>query len=478
MTKYIPTIWLEIHVRVKSKTKLLCDCKNAVELADEPNINVCPSCMWFPWILPALNEEVIRLGLIWGLAMNCEVNKESSFDRKSYFYPDLPWAFQTTQLYAPIVWKWSVKTIVSWEIREFAIHHMHIENDAWKLMHAGGKTLVDFNRAGSPLMEIVTDPVFYDKEEVLEFLRELQKIFRAVWVSDADMEKWQMRCDVNISIAPEGSNELWARTETKNMNSFSAIGRAIDHEVKRQISIVEKGWVIDQETRWWNDDTATSVTQRSKENAMDYRYFPDPDLWIVTLEDDFIENLRNSLPELPIEKRIRYLHDFKLSEDDARLLTADKDLSDYFDELVSLTKDSKKSASYIITILLALINESETIKNISDVEFDIKELARVIELVNNDELSSTNSKQVVEELFNKWWKADSIVDENNLRQKNDIAALEAIVEQVIKDHPKQVEDYKAWNENIFWFFVWQSMKASKWQWNPKIFNELLRERLK
>lgn len=478
MTKYIPTIWLEIHVRIKSNTKMLCACKNAVELASEPNINVCEICMWFPWALPALNKEVVRLWLLWGLAMNCEVNKKSRFDRKSYYYPDLPTAYQTTQLYEPIVWKWSIKTIVNWETREFFIHHMHLENDAWKLMHAGGKTLIDFNRAGSPLMEIVTEPVFHDKEEVMEFLRELQKIFRAVWVSDADMEKWQLRCDVNISIAKEGSNELWARTETKNVNSFSAIGRVIDHEVRRQATILDKWWVIDQETRWWDDDAGTSVVQRSKEDAMDYRYFPEPDLLPLELEDDFIDSLRKQLPELPIEKRIRYLEDFKLSQDDARILTNDKDLSDYFDELVKLTKDPKKSASYIITILLALMNESALIKKVSDLKFDIKELARVIELVNNDELSSTNSKQVVEELFNNSWEADIIVDENNLRQKNDMWALEAIVDQVLAENSKQVEDYKAWNENIFWFFVWQCMKASKGQWNPKIFNELLRERLK
>ena len=478
MTKLVPTIWLEIHVRVKSETKLFCSCKNAVELANEPNINVCPICMWFPWMLPTLNEEVVKLWLLWGMAMQCEVNKISRFDRKSYFYPDLPSAYQITQMYEPIVGRGKVKTIVNGEEKEFSIHHMHLENDAWKLIHAWGKTLLDFNRAGSPLMEIVTEPVFHEKEEVLEFLRELQKIFRAAWVSNADMEKWQLRCDVNISVAPEWSSELWGRTETKNVNSFASIWRLIDYEVKRQISIIEKWWKIDQETRWWDDDAWVSSAQRSKEDAMDYRYFPEPDLLPIELEDDFIENLRKQLPELPIEKRIRYLNNFKLSEDDARILTSSRDLSEYFDKLVELTWDSKKSASYIITILLALMNESEDIKEVSNFKFNIEELAKVIDLVNHDELSSTNSKQVVEELFNNWWEADIIVDENNLRQKNDMWALESIVDQVLAENTKQVEDYKAWNENIFWFFVWQCMKASKGQGNPKIFNELLKERLK
>lgn len=477
MTNYKATIWLEIHVRIKSKTKMFCSCKNAIELALEPNKNVCSICMWFPWMLPTLNEEVVRLWLIWGMMMNCEINKHSRFDRKTYFYPDNPTAYQITQMYEPIVWKWYVKTIVNWAERTFAIHHMHLENDAWKLVHAWWKTLCDFNRAWSPLMEIVTDPVFHDKDEVMEFLKELQKLMRAWNVSDADMEKWQMRCDVNISVAPEGSDILWSRTETKNVNSFSAIGRVIEHETKRQISILKKWWTVDQETRWWDDDKWASVTQRSKEDAMDYRYFPEPDLLPINLNDDFISEARKQVPELPIEKRLRYLNDFKISDDDARLLTTDRKLSEYFDDLVKLTWDAKKSCSYITTILLAMMNESEDIKNIDDLKFDIKELARVIELVNNDELSSTNSKQVLVELFNNWWKTDIIAHENNLIQKNDTWALEAIVDQVLIDNASQVADYKSWNENIFWFFVGQCMKASRWQWNPKIFNELLKKKL-
>ena len=477
MTKYIKTIWLEIHIRIKSKTKMFCSCKNALELASEPNINTCPICMWFPWMLPALNEEVVRLWLIAWLLMWCKVNKISRFDRKTYFYPDSPTSFQITQLYEPIVWKGSIKSIVDDKIRDFAIHHMHLEWDAWKLIHAWWKTLCDYNRAWSPLMEIVTDPVFHEKEEVMEFLRELQKLMRAWGVSDADMEKWQLRCDVNLSIAPEWAKEFWNRTETKNVNSFSAIGRVIDHEYKRQLKIVEVWEKVDQETRGWDDDKWISKVQRSKEDAMDYRYFPEPDLLPVILTSEYIDKASKTLPELPIEKRIRYLQKYKLSPDDSRILTTTRELSDYFDKLIELTNDPKKSCSYITTILLALINESDDNINISELKFDIKELARVIELVNNDELSSTNSKQVVEELFLNGWEADIIIDENNLRQKNDTWALDNIVVEVIKNYPNQVADYKAWNENIFWFFVGQCMKASKGQWNPKIFNELLKKKL-
>lgn len=474
---YEKVIWLEIHVRVKSKTKMFCSCKNAVDLADEPNINVCPVCMWFPGMLPALNSEVVRLGVKAGLLMKCEINKHSRFDRKSYFYPDLPNSFQTTQMYEPITWKWSVKVIVNGEVREFAIHHMHLENDAWKLIHAWWKTLADYNRAWSPLMEIVTEPVFSDKDEVMEFLKELQKMFRFGWVSDADMEKWQLRCDVNVSIRPVWDKKLWTRAELKNINSFSSIGRAIDSEFLRQVRILDAWWVIDQETRWWDDDKWVSTTQRSKEDAMDYRYFPEPDLLPVELDDEYIEKVRSEVKELPIEKRIRYLNDYKLSEDDARILTADRDLSDYFEEMVTLTGDPKKSCSYITTILLAILNECNDKWWICNLKFEAKELAKVIELVNKDELSSTNSKSVIEELFKSWGSAEEIVDRLWLRQKNDLWALEAIVDDVISKLPTQIADYKAWNQNVFGFFVGQCMKESKWAWNPKIFTELLKKKL-
>ena len=474
---YEMIIGLEVHVRIKSKTKMLCSCKNAVALAPEPNTNICPICSGFPGMLPQLNEEVVRLGLLWGLMMNCKINKISRFDRKSYYYPDSPNAFQTTQLFEPIVGEGNVKALVNGEVKEFWIHHMHLENDAGKLTHWGGKTLIDFNRAGSPLMEIVTDPVFRNADDAVEFLREIQKLMRAAGVSDADMDKGQMRCDVNLSIRPVGQEEFWMRTEHKNVNSFWAVGRVINAEYKRQLKVIKAGGEIDQETRGWDDDLWKSTVQRSKENAMDYRYFPEPDLLPLELSDEFIEETRKLVVELPIERRLRYLNEHKLQEDDARLLTADYELSNYFEKLVELTKDPKKSCSYITTILLALIKESEDEIKITDLKFDVEELAKVINLVNKDELSSTNSKVVIEELFNNWGNADKIIDSKNLRQKNDLWALEAIVDEVIANNTKQVEDYKAGNQNIFGYFVGQCMKASKGQWNPKIFNEMLKKKL-
>lgn len=473
---YEKVIWLEIHVRIKSNTKMFCNCKNAVALADEPNVNVCPICMWFPWMLPTVNKEVVRLGLIGGMMMGCEVQKTSRFDRKTYFYPDNPLSYQITQMYEPIVWEGSVKVLVNGEQRNFSIHHMHLENDAWKLIHAGWKTLCDYNRAWSPLMEIVTNPVFKDKEEVMEFLRELQKMMRAAGVSDADMEKWQMRCDVNLSIMPIWTTTFGTRVELKNINSFSSIGRAIDNEFLRQVKILDGGGKVDQETRGWDDDKWVSQTQRSKEDAMDYRYFPEPDLLPIILEDGFVEECRKSLPELPIEKRLRYLHEFKLGEDDARILSADYTLGNYFDEVVALSGDAKKSCAYVTTVILALMKEA-LIDDIENIKISAKELSETIKMVNADELSSTNAKIVVEELFANGGKAREIAESKNLIQKNDLWALEAIVDSVIQSNPTQVEDYKSGNEKIFWFLVWQCMKASQGAGNPKIFNEILKKKL-
>ncbi len=475
--EYEKVIWLEIHMRVKSQTKLFCWCKNSLALESNPNINVCPVCMWHPGMLPAVNSEVIRLWVLAWMMMKCEINKISRFDRKSYFYPDLPNSFQTTQLYEPIVWAWYVETMVEWKLQRFDIHHMHLENDAGKLSHVGWKTLCDYNRAGSPLMEIVTMPVFHSREEVMEFLKELQKIMRAAGVSDGDMEKWQMRCDVNMSVREQGTELLNNRTEHKNVNSFSAIGRCIDSEYKRQLKIISTGWVVDQETRGWDDESGTSSSQRSKEDAMDYRYVPEPDILPIILEDDFLEELQKSVVELPIVKRQRYLEEYKLWEDDARILTADYKLSCYYDELVALTKDEKKSCSIVTSVLLALMNESDDISNLSDLRFTVSDLAKVISLINSDELSSTNAKVVIEELFLSGGDVDSIVDTKKLRQKNDMWALETVVDEVISTNPEQVADYKWWNERIFWFLVGQCMKASKGQWNPKIFNELLKKKL-
>ncbi len=473
--EYELIMWLETHVRVKSNTKMFCSCANALELADEPNINVCPVCMGFPGMLPTLSAWVVDLAVRASHAMRCEVMTESIFDRKSYFYPDLPMGYQITQLYHPIAMGGEVRTLIDGEVKTFRIHHMHIENDAGKLVHAGGKTLCDYNRAGSPLMEIVTEPDFRSKADVIGYLEELQKLMRWCGASDADMEKGQLRCDVNISIREKGETTLRNRVELKNINSFSSIGRAIDVEYARQVEIYETGGKLDQETRGWSDERGYSTPMRSKEDAMDYRYFPEPDLPPLTLTKEFIDE--RDIWELPIDRRLKYLGDYKLIEDDARILSGDRHTSDFYERLVELTKDPKKSCSYITTVLFAIFEAHHAKIDLTHLKANTEEFAKVINMVNADELSSTNSKIVIEKLVFEWWNADEWVAKLWLKQTNDTSALEAIVDTVLAESATQVAEYKSGKTNLFGFFVGQCMKKSAGQGNPKIFTEIITKKL-
>ncbi len=473
--KYEIVMGLETHVRIKSNTKMFCSCANALELASEPNIHVCPVCMGFPGMLPTVSTGVIDLAVRASHALRSRVQETSIFDRKSYFYPDLPMGYQITQLYEPIAIWGEVRSIIDGELRTFRIHHMHIENDAGKLVHAGGKTLCDYNRAGSPLMEIVTEPDFRSRADVLGYLEELQKLMRWCGASDADMEKWQLRCDVNISVRLKWETELRNRVELKNVNGFASIGRAIDVEFARQVEIYEAGGSIDQETRGWSDERGISTPMRSKEDAMDYRYFPDPDLPPLRLTPEFISE--REIGDLPMDLRLKYLNEYKLIEDDARILSGDRMTSEFYEELVAITRDPRKSCSYITTILFAIFEAHTTRLSLSDIKAETKEIAQVIELVNADELSSTNSKIVIEKLVFEWGQADTWVDSLSLRQTNDSTALEAIADAVIAESQMQLIEYKNWKVNLFGFFVGQCMKKSAGQGNPKIFTEILKKKL-
>ncbi|GAB0174593.1 MAG: Asp-tRNA(Asn)/Glu-tRNA(Gln) amidotransferase subunit GatB [Candidatus Altimarinota bacterium] len=473
--KYEIIMGLETHIRIKSHTKMFCSCKNAIELADEPNINVCPVCMGFPGMLPTLSAGVIDLAVRASHALRGEPQCQSVFDRKSYFYPDLPMGYQITQMYEPICQGGEVRTLVEGELKTFRIHHMHIENDAGKLVHAGGKTLCDYNRAGSPLMEIVTEPDFRSKADVLAYLEELQKLMRWCGASDADMEKGQLRCDVNISIREKGETKFRNRVELKNINSFSAIGRAIDNEYSRQIEIYENGGSIEQETRGWNDEKGFSTPLRSKEDAMDYRYFPDPDLPPLILSPSFLDE--RIIDELPIDRRLKYKNDYKLIEDDARILSNDRTTSDFYEKLVELTGDPKKSCSYITTVLFAIFEASPEKIDLSFLKCSPDEVANVIKMVNADEISSTNSKSVIEKLVFEGGTAAEWVEKLGVKQSNDMGALESIVDEVIAENASQVLEYKGGKESLFGFFVGQCMKASKGKGNPKIFTEILKKKL-
>jgi aspartyl-tRNA(Asn)/glutamyl-tRNA(Gln) amidotransferase subunit B len=431
--------------------------------------------MGFPGMLPTLSAGVVDLSVRASHALRWVPQGRSVFDRKSYFYPDLPMGYQITQMYEPICQGGEVRTLVDGELKTFRIHHMHIENDAGKLVHASGKTLCDYNRAGSPLMEIVTEPDFRSKSDVLAYLEEVQKLMRWCGASDADMEKWQLRCDVNISVRLRGEEKFRNRVELKNINSFSSIGRAIDTEYTRQVEIYEEWWSIDQETRGWNDEKWISTPLRSKEDAMDYRYFPDPDLPPLMLDQTFLDERK--LAELPIDRRIKYRDNYKLIEDDARILSNDRLTSDFYETLVRLTWDPKKSCSYITTVLFAIFEASHEKMDLSHLKCSPEEIAKVIQMVNADKLSSTNSKLVIEKLVFEWWIASEWVEKLGVKQTNDTWALEAIVDSVIANNSSQVAEYKWWKETLFGFFVGQCMKASAGQGNPKIFTEILKKKL-
>lgn len=473
--RYELVIGLETHARIGSKTKLFCGCANSVELNTVPNSAVCPVCMGFPGMLPVVSAEAVDLAVRIAQALRCkEIHEVSNFDRKSYFYPDLPSGFQITQLFHPIAEHGEAFAFVDGAKKRFRIHRMHMENDAGKLVHEGGKSLVDLNRAGSPLVEIVTEPDFRSIADVQEYLRELQKNLRFCGGSDADMDKGQLRCDVNISVRKTGETKLNNRVELKNLNSFSAIGRAIEAEFKRQVEIYEGGGSVAQETRGWDDVEGSSHSLRSKEDAMDYRYFPEPDLPPLVVTRAFIDE--RAIAQLPIDRREKYLKDYKLLEDDARILSEDRALSDWFEKLVELSGDPKKSCSYTTTTLFPLVQKRED-KAWGSFKFDVAELAAVIKMQNASELSSTGAKTVVETLFNEGGKAAEIVENKGLKQVSDTGALQKVVDAVLASSAAQIEQYKAGKTNLFGYFVGQCMKQSQGKGNPQVFTELIKAKI-
>lgn len=470
--KYELVVWLEIHARIKTKSKLFCSCVNEV-FDEEPNAHICPVCSWFPWQLPVLNYDALRKIILTWKALNCHINQYSKFDRKSYFYPDLPLGYQISQYDEPICWEWNVEVLINWDKKPFWIFRIHLENDAWKLTHSDSWTEVDLNRSGCPLMEIVTKPDFRSSEDVKIFLQELQKILRTIETSDADMEKWQMRADVNISLRPFWQAEFWTRTEIKNMNSFSAIERAIEYEYKRQSKVLDEWWVLTQETRWWDDKKWISQTQRSKEEAADYRYFPEPDLPPLNISDEFIQSLL--VPELPIQKYDRLQKEYWIKTEDAFIFAEDRRLCEYFEEAAKKSKDSQKSSSWILSELMRFTKEEGIHPCDSKVSPDF--IVEIILMLNSGEISWKIAKDIFPEVYEKWVSPKKLVDEKWLKQNSDTWAIEEIIKKVLEANAWMVAEYKWWKEKVFWALVWMCMKESKWQANPQIVNEILKKLL-
>lgn len=463
-------IGLEIHMKLKTKSKMFCGCDNDV-FGAEPNTAVCPVCMGFPGTLPVLNGNAVTIGMKMGLALGGDIQIHSKFDRKNYFYPDLPKGYQISQYDEPISKGGQVDFLVNGELKNVRMNRLHLEEDAGKLLHEGTSSLVDLNRAGTPLAEMVTEPDFRSALEVSSFLKELQQMARYLDASNADMEKGEMRCDVNISIREKGSSIFGTKVELKNMNSFSAVERAIEYESKRQAEALQKGEKIIQETRGWDDAKGISESQRSKEEAHDYRYFPEPDLPPLQIDSDFIQKLRLELPELPFQKRLRYVEKFGLKDDDARVLAQDKKLADFFEEVVTLSKDALKSANVIVSVLLYHLNKDT--KAIGDINVKTADIARLVELLNQGEISMNALKTVLEELYLKGGSVEEIIKSKGLKQESDPAALEQLCQEVLAENEPVVADYKAGKTKVFGSLVGQVMKKSGGKANPGVVNEIL-----
>ncbi len=468
-------IGLEVHVELATKSKIFCSC--TTEFGGAPNTHVCPVCSGLPGVLPTLNKSVVEFAVKTGLATNCEITRYNKFDRKNYFYPDLPKAYQVSQLYLPICRNGHVDIEVNGVKKAIGIHEIHMEEDAGKLVHDPWEdsTLVDYNRCGVPLLEIVSEPDFRSGEEVIAYLEKLRDTLIYLGVSDCKMQEGSMRADVNLSVRPEGQKEFGTRTEMKNINSFKAISRAIVYEAKRQIEQIEMGKRVIQETRRWDENKDATYAMRSKENAQDYRYFPEPDLLPIEISEEWIEKATKEMPELADAKRVRYVKELGLTEYDAKVLTAEHDLAILFEEAAALCGQPKEVCNLITGELMRLITEAQTTAD--KISVDPRKMARIIELTVEGKINRNAEKEVFEALFKENIDPDGYIKEKGLIMLDDDSLVSDTIDEVIKNNPKSVEDFKGGKEKAFGFLVGQTMRALKGKANPQAVNKILREKL-
>ena len=468
--EFEPVIGLEIHVQMDTKTKLFCSCP--VEFGAEPNSNVCPVCLGLPGSLPVINKRAVEFAIRAGLALNCQINMRSVFARKNYFYPDLPKGYQISQYEEPI----AVNGWLEVGGKKVRIRRLHIEEDAGKNIHEGSKTYVDLNRAGTPLMEIVTEPDIDSPQMAREFLEKLRNIMRYTGVSRADMEKGQLRCDINISIRPKGSKELGTRVEIKNVNSFRFVQKAIESEIERQIKLLLSGEKIVQETRTFDPSTGLTHTMRTKEEAEDYRYFPEPDLLPLVIPPQWLEEIKANMPELPEERLERFIKELGLDQYSAKVLTDNKELGDFFEEsLRYYGQDPKLTANWLLNDLLGSLSEAG--KDIESSPVSPQSLAELVKLIKENVLSSKLAKEVIKEMVATGKSPSQIVEEKGLKQISDEGQIRSMIEEVLRENSKEVERFKAGEEKVFGFLVGQVMKKAKGKANPQLVNKLLREML-
>ena len=468
-------IGLETHVELATRTKIFCSCTTA--FGGEPNTHCCPVCTGMPGTLPVLNRKVLEFAVKAGLALNCEITRYSKFDRKNYFYPDLPKAYQISQLYLPIARDGAVSIHTQAGEHTVRIHELHMEEDAGKLVHDPwiDQTRADYNRCGVPLIEIVTEPDFRSADQVIAYLEKLKETLQYLGVSDCKMQEGSLRCDVNLSVRPLGSSELGTRTEMKNLNSFKAIARAIDYEARRQIELLEEGRRVIQETRRWDENKDATYAMRSKENAQDYRYFPEPDIPPIELSEEYLDGLRAGQPELAEEKRMRYQRDYGLPAYDCQMITSDRVLAGFFEALVALETPPKQAANWIMGEVLGAL--SARALEPRDMQLTAPTLARLIALVGRGKLNRNTAVKVFEAVFDQDGDVDRYVRDHGLEQVSDASVVERAVAQALADNPQSEADFRGGREKAFGFLVGQVMRQLKGKADPKLVNDLLRKAL-
>ncbi len=472
---YESVIGLEVHAELSTATKIYCSCKN--EFGLDVNTSCCPVCTGMPGTLPVLNKKVVDYAIKAGLAMHCDITRRGKQDRKNYFYPDLPKAYQISQFDLPLCTNGYVEIDVNGEKKKIGITRIHIEEDAGKLTHSimGDESYVDFNRCGVPLIEIVSEPDLRSAEEARVYLETLKSILQYIEVSDCKMEEGSLRCDINVSLRPVGQAEFGTRTEMKNVSTFSGGQRAIEYEIARQAKILDAGGVIEQETRRWDDMKNENVLLRSKEEAHDYRYFPEPDLMPIVVDDAWVERIRAELPELPDVKKARYLGDYGITDYEASIIVANKDMARFFEACVEGGGDAKQVSNWVLGDISKILKEKE--QGFAQIPFAPDDLNALIAMVADKTISTTAAKKVLDGMFESAKTPKVLVEELGLAQISDTGALEALVQEIISQNPQSLEDYKNGKTRALGFLVGQAMKASKGKGNPQILNQLILEKL-